>query len=110
MKKNQPEVTVKFRSPSFRYKGVKYISAVVESKAAEGDEEAIALIANLVQMRSGVVQVIEEAQAPAPKEKKGKAEKAPKAPKETKPLTAPTAEAGTPDEPGAATEGGTTNE
>ena len=70
-KKKQPkqeaEVGVKFTSPSFRYKGNVYLSADVEKKASEGDEESLFIIANLVAKKSGVLKVVEE----APKEEGG---------------------------------------
>jgi hypothetical protein len=50
------EVTVKFAVPSFRYEGVEYKSAEVEKAAEAGDEAALAIIANLVAMGSGIVE------------------------------------------------------
>lgn len=56
-KKNKPEgtVNVEFTVSSFRYKGVEYKSAAVEKAASEGNEDALALIATLVKMGSGVL-------------------------------------------------------
>lgn len=53
-------VTVKFTRQAFRYKGVEYKSADVQKAAEEGDEDALAIIANLVQKGSGVIQVTGE--------------------------------------------------
>lgn len=72
-KKKSAGVTVKFRSPSFIHKGVKYLSKDVEAAAEQGDEAAELLIAELVTKGSGVISV-EEVAAP----------KAPKAPKTEK--------------------------
>lgn len=54
-KQEAEEVSTRFTSPSFRYKGVKYISADVEKAALAGDEDALAIIANLVSIGSGVI-------------------------------------------------------
>lgn len=51
---------VRFTAPAFRYKGVEYNSALVEKAVNEGDEEATAMVANLVKINSGVVEVTEE--------------------------------------------------
>jgi hypothetical protein len=67
-KKKSTEVAVKFRSPSFKIKGKKYISKDVEAAAKEGDESAIQIIATLVQKQSSIVSV-EEVESPV-KEKK----------------------------------------
>ena len=59
-KKKKPEgaeVTVKFTAPSFRYEGREYKSADVEKAAEAGDESALAIIANLVSIGSGIVAV-----------------------------------------------------
>lgn len=77
---------MKFRSPSFIHKGVKYISADVEKAAASGDESALELMAILAQKQSGVVSVVpadegepsesEATEAPEkPKASKGKGKK-----------------------------------
>lgn len=50
--------TVKFTVPSFRYEGKEYKSADVEKAADEGDEEALAIVANLVKIGSGIVEVV----------------------------------------------------
>lgn len=60
-KKKKPEgsvSTVKFTVPSFRYEGKEYKSADVEKAADEGDEEALAIVANLVKIGSGIVEVV----------------------------------------------------
>lgn len=56
-KKKQIEgsVSVEFTVPSFRHEGVEYQSASVEKAASEGDEDALALIAHLVNIGSGVL-------------------------------------------------------
>lgn len=67
-KKKSAAVSVKFRSPSFRYKGKKYISADVEKAAEAGDEDALRLMATLVNIGSGVINVeAVSAGEPAPK-------------------------------------------
>ncbi len=58
--KKQPVVSVKFRSPSFRYKGKKYISKDVYKAAESGDEDAIAIMAQLAKIKSGVLEITEE--------------------------------------------------
>lgn len=74
-KKKSAEVTVKFRSPSFIHRGVKYLSKDVEAAANKGDEDAMRVIAELVAKNSGVIIVEEVAEPEAPK-------KAPKKEKE----------------------------
>jgi hypothetical protein len=59
-KKTEGPVNVRFTVSSFRYKGVEYKSAEVEKAADEGNEEALAIVANLVKIGSGVVEIIEE--------------------------------------------------
>lgn len=50
--------TVKFAVPAFRHEGKEYKSADVEKAANNGDEDAEALVAALVAMGSGVVEVV----------------------------------------------------
>lgn len=87
MKRNiESAVTVKFTVPAFRYKGVEYKSAEVEKAAEAGDETAQAIVANLVKMGSGIVQLVdgdEEPEALPPAKAK-----APKVSKATKPTKA----------------------
>lgn len=54
-KKIEGAVSVEFTVPSFRHEGVEYKSADVEKAASEGDEDALALIAHLVNIGSGVL-------------------------------------------------------
>jgi hypothetical protein len=56
-KSKEGKVGVKFTVPAFRYKGVEYKSAAVEKAVIDGDEDAQALVANLVKIGSGVVEV-----------------------------------------------------
>jgi len=63
-KKNEGPVSVTFAVPSFRHKGVEYNSAEVMKAAEAGNEEAQVLIATLVSIGSGVLNV-SEAEAPA---------------------------------------------
>jgi hypothetical protein len=73
---------VVFTVPAFRYKGKEYKSADVQKAAEEGDEDALAIIANLVNIGSGNVKVVGESvetdepmepkhEADEPKPKKG---------------------------------------
>lgn len=78
-KKSEGPVNVTFTAPSFRHKGVVYQSAEVEKAAEEGNEEALALVATLVQIGSGIVSVVSAEEqpeaaegAPAPKASKKK--------------------------------------
>ena len=69
------ETTVKFTVPAFRYKGVEYKSAQVEKAAEAGDENALAIVANLVKIGSGIVEIVEVEASdapPAPKKSKKK--------------------------------------
>lgn len=63
-KKSEGTVSVEFAVPSFRHKGVEYKSADVEKAANEGDEDALALIAHLVKIGSGVLTQVEEKGGP----------------------------------------------
>lgn len=79
--KSAGTVDVKFAVPAFRYEGVEYNSAAVEKAAEAGDDSALTIIANLVQLGSGIVEVIKESEEPeAPN--KPKAAKAIKTEKE----------------------------
>jgi hypothetical protein len=74
--------TVKFAVPAFRHEGKVYKSADVEKAANNGDEDAEALVAALVAMGSGVVEVVEvEEAAPEPTEEEKAALAAEKAEK-----------------------------
>ena len=48
----------KFTVPAFRYNGVEYKSADVEKAVESGDEDAKAILANLIKKQSGVVAII----------------------------------------------------
>lgn len=52
-------VSVRFVCAGFRHKGVEYNSANVEEAAKNGDEQALRLIAELVQRQSGVIEFVE---------------------------------------------------
>ena len=54
---SEEQVGVKFAVPAFRYEGKVYKSADVEAAVNAGDEEAAAIVANLVKIGSGVVEV-----------------------------------------------------
>lgn len=72
--KSSAEQTVKFVRAAFRYEGKLYKSADVEKAAAAGDEAALAVIANLVALGSGVIKVVEEGEeVEQPKAPKAKA-------------------------------------
>jgi hypothetical protein len=58
-KSTEGQVGVKFTVPAFRYEGVEYRSAAVEKAVLEGDEAAQAIVANLVKLGSGIVEVTE---------------------------------------------------
>lgn len=58
--KKEGTVSVEFAVSSFRYKGVEYKSADVEKAAEDGDEDALAIVANLVRMNSGVLKQADE--------------------------------------------------
>lgn len=64
-------VSVRFVYPAFRHKGVEYISADVEAAAKNGDEQALKVIAELVQRKSGVIEFVDVAEAPADAEVSG---------------------------------------
>lgn len=65
-KKSSGKVTVQFRSPTFIHKRVKYVSKEVEAAAKAGDEAAQQIIAELVQIGSGVIVVTEVKEPAAP--------------------------------------------
>lgn len=103
---NAGAVDVSFTVPAFRYNGQEYKSAEVEKAVEEGDEDAAAMVADLVKIGSGVVSV-KKAEVKAPKAQKGS--RAPKAvnptaesPDEGQKAVKPTA-----DTPGEGEKGGT---
>lgn len=53
-------VNVKFKRASFRHEGVEYKSAQVEKLAEAGDEKALLIIAQLVEMQSGVIEIVKD--------------------------------------------------
>lgn len=57
-KKKTPKVaTVQFTVPTFRHKGVEYKAAELEARINKGDVEAEALVKELVEKGSGVIEV-----------------------------------------------------
>lgn len=52
----------KFVVPAFRYEGVEYKSADVEKAVDAGDETAEAILAKLIEMKSGIVQRVDPAE------------------------------------------------
>ncbi|MBZ0245145.1 MAG: hypothetical protein K8H85_04285 [Cyclobacteriaceae bacterium] len=89
-KKTPKQATVQFTVPAFRHKGVEYKSAEVEARINEGDVEAEALVRELVEKGSAVVDIVHvdavdlQAEAQAEAEKKEKAAAAKKAKDEAK--------------------------
>lgn len=56
----EKQITIRFSVPSFRHNGVEYNSAAVEEAHKNGDLEASQVIADLVQMKSGIIEIINE--------------------------------------------------
>jgi len=57
----QKEVDVAFTCKAFRHKGVEYQSADLEKSVSEGDINALKVISELIDRKSGVIQVTEKA-------------------------------------------------
>lgn len=56
----EEQINVKFVVPSFEYNGVRYLSKDVEAAALTGDIKSLTIIADLVSIGSGIVEVIED--------------------------------------------------
>lgn len=54
------EVGVKFIVKKFNYNGIEYNADVLEAAAAAGDVAALKVIQELVDIKSGVIQIVNE--------------------------------------------------
>lgn len=54
------QVTIKFTVPRFRHNGVEYSSKDIEEAASNGDADAEQIILDLVNLKSGIIEIINQ--------------------------------------------------